>query len=56
MIIAGIALWLLCGVLGMMDTRRHDGTIPLLIAILFILCGPLTLLVVLGSHLMDINI
>ena len=56
MIIAGITLWLLFGLLAMLLAKRHDGTIPLLAAIFFVLAGPIGLLVILGDYLMDIEI
>ncbi len=56
MIGALILLWLLCGLLGAIIIREHDGHIPLLLAMVFILAGLITLAVILGQWLMDIQV
>ena len=56
MIAALVALWLLLGLLAAIIIKEHDGTIPLLAAIVFVACGGITLLVVFGAWLWDIDI
>ena len=45
-IIALIALWLLCGLLATVIVRNHDDGINILLALIFTLAGPTSLLVI----------
>ena len=47
MIIALIVLWLLCGLLAAIIIRNHDDGILVLLALIFILAGPISLLIIL---------
>lgn len=56
MIIALLFLWLLLGLLAALIIRKHDGGIPLLAFIIFIVCGGGSLLIVFCRWLMEIQI
>ncbi len=56
MVIGLVFIWLLLGLLAAVIIREHDGSIPLLCALLFIVCGVVSLLVVAGVWLWGIDI